>query len=324
MKKIIIFFLCLLISFPAPAKEDPGTFSMMLENDLFTNTDRHYTNGVRASWLSGEGKIPEWLDDAASNVPLFAIDGKKRYSFAAGQSMYTPEDIKVSTLQRGERPYAGWLYGSVGLVSDTGRRLDNLELSLGMVGPSSKGEEAQKFVHRIIDSPTPMGWDFQLKDEPGIILTYERKWRGMYQFSPFGFGMDVTPHLGGSIGNVFTHGEVGLMGRIGYDLPADYGPPRIRPSLPGSDFFVPTKHVGWYIFSGISGRAVARNIFLDGNTFRESHHVEKKNFVGDAQAGIAFTYGRARLAYTQIFRTTEFEGQDDPDTFGAITLSVNF
>jgi hypothetical protein len=112
--------------------------------------------------------------------------------------------------------------------------------------------------------------------------------------------------------------------RIGYDLPADYGPPRVRPSLPGSDFFIPQKKLGWYLFAGVEGRAVVRNIFLDGNTFVDSHSVDKKPFIGNLQTGLALIYGDVRLSYTHVFNTREFEGQQEAGEFGAVSLSYRF
>ena len=69
---------------------------------------------------------------------------------------------------------------------------------------------------------------------------------------------------------------------------------------------------------------MARNIFLDGNTFVDSHSVDKEPFVGDFQAGISFTFGDARLSYTYIVRTQEFDKQDQPDQFGSFNLSYRF
>jgi hypothetical protein len=224
----------------------------------------------------------------------------------------------------GDQPYAGWLYGSVGMVSDTGKTLDNVMLTLGVVGPLSLAEQSQKFVHHVVDSPQPQGWNNQLKNEPGIVLTYERKWRGMYEISPFGLSADATPHVGVNLGNINTDGSVGLTFRLGYDLPADYGPPRIRPSLPGSDFFVPSEELGAYLFTTIGERAVARNIFLDGNTFRDGPSVDKKYFVSSLQVGAAITYGETRLSYTQVFMTKEYDTQRHPSVFGALTLSHRF
>ena len=39
---------------------------------------------------------------------------------------------------------------------------------------------------------------------------------------------------------------------------------------------------------------------------------------------IAVTMGDARLSYTYVVRTREFEGQDQPDQFGSFNFSVRF
>lgn len=336
----IQFFALTLIAFcpahSASAKnnmDERSGFTATYENDVFRDTDRSYTNGVRFSWISSEENLPQLvrpfanylLSPVSETIPFFPNDGKRRISYAVGQSMFTPNDIRISTLVPQDRPYAGWLYGSIGYTSDNNEHLDYLELTVGMVGPASLAEETQTFVHEhITGSPLPQGWDHQLKNEPGIILTYEHKWRNLYEISPFGLGVDFTPHVGGSLGNVFTHAAAGGTFRIGYDLPADYGPPRVRPSIAGTDFFIPSRRFGWYLFFGVEGRAVARNIFLDGNTFTDSHHVDKKYFIGDLQGGIAFTFQNARLAYTTVYRTKEYDTQKSGDRFGTLTLSLKF
>lgn len=306
---------------PDRAPDRESIFTASLENDIFSGQDDNYTNGIRFAYLSSENDIPLWLDKSADAMPFFSDGGYRRWHVEAGQSMFTPTDTIQSAFQPNDRPYAGWLYGSVGMISDTGSRLDNLQLTLGVVGPASGAEDTQRLVHEAIGNPVAQGWKYQLHNEPGIMLTYERKWRGIYEFSPFGWALDITPSVGASAGNVYTHLAAGAVARFGYDLPSDYGPPLIRPNLPGSDFFVPQKKFGWYVFTGFEGRAVARNIFLDGNTFEDSHHVEKYPLVGGVQAGIAFTIHDTRIAYTHIFRTKEFHGQPKLDEFGALTVS---
>ncbi|KJS43624.1 MAG: membrane protein, partial [Rhodospirillaceae bacterium BRH_c57] len=224
----------------------------------------------------------------------------------------------------GERPYAGWLYGGVGFVSDTGRQQDYLELQLGIVGPSAGGKFVQNEWHGLIGADEANGWDHQLKDELGILLAYERKIHAWQSVNIAGFSADLTPHYGVTLGNVMTAAAVGGTFRIGLDLPEDYGPPRIRPGLTGSTYFAPEGPRGWYLFAGVEGRAVARNIFLDGNTFRDSMSVSKLPFVGDIQAGVAVTVGDVRVAYTQVIRSREYREQPDPDTFGSVSVSVRF
>ena len=69
---------------------------------------------------------------------------------------------------------------------------------------------------------------------------------------------------------------------------------------------------------------MAHNIFLDGNTFRDSHNVEKNILVGDASAGFSLTYGDYRMSYTLNARTKEFETQDQESIFGSVTLTKRF
>lgn len=305
-------------------KDKDGVFSLSVENDLFAGTDRHYTNGIRLSYLSAESDLPGWIEEAADAFPLFTRGGKRRVGFALGQTMYTPRDISRTIPDSRDRPYAGWLFGSIGVVSETGSQIDILQLDFGVVGPESQGERTQKFVHKIVGSDKPFGWDYQLDNEPALMLSYQRKWRGLYEFSPFGLGADITPHLGGSVGNVATQLAAGVMVRIGFDLPADYGAPRVRPSLAGGDYFLPRRDFGWYLFGGVEGRAVAHNIFLDGNTFGTSPRVDKKPLVGDLQFGVAVTFDNMRVAYTHVLATEEFHGQGRGDAYGSFSFSFRF
>ena len=55
--------------------------------------------------------------------------------------------------------------------------------------------------------------------------------------------------------------------RVGSFQPDDHGPPTIRPSLPGADYFPRQEGFSAYVFGGVEGRVVGRNIFLNGNTF---------------------------------------------------------
>ena len=313
-----------LLAAPAAHAGEGGTFSFVLENDLFYNADRHYTNGVRASWLSPSRERSSLAVRAARLFPLFPDTGAVRTEYAVGQNMYTPSDITLANPPRDDRPYAGWTYASVGLIAETGRRLDQLSLKLGVVGPASLAAETQRIVHEITGADDPRGWRTQLRNEPAVVLTYQRSWRGYASDTVHGLGVDVTPHLGGALGNVFTYANAGLTVRFGERLPLDYGPPRIQPSLPGSGFFLPSGGFSWYVFAGVEGRVVARNIFLDGNSFRDSRSVDRKWLVGDLQYGLALTWNGVRLAYTHVMRTKEFDGQDTPSDFGAFSLSFAF
>ncbi|NKB59848.1 MAG: DUF2219 family protein [Alphaproteobacteria bacterium] len=326
--------LCLLGAIGARAESDDfgGTVSFQWENDRVAQTDRHYTNGVRLSWVSDKTTDgPDWARDLLEFMyPLAAVRGG-RIGFALGQNMYTPEDTDAVALVADDRPYAGWLYGAVSLHAETTRYrgglkldvLDSVELNLGIVGPQAYGEDTQNNYHDLINVARSNGWSHQLKNEPALALFFERKWRPEpYRLA--GLEVDAIPHVGGSLGNVFTLANVGATFRIGQFLDFDYGPPHIRPSLSGLEAVKGGKEFGWYLFAGGEGRAVLHNIFLDGNTFTDSHSVSKNPFVGSIQAGAVFSYAGYRVAFTHVYLTKEFGQQRRADRYGTISLSKQF
>jgi hypothetical protein len=306
-----------------PDKEK-GTLSILFENDIFYNTDRDYTNGVDIAWTTPPEESWDWATATARWLPYFGQEGQVRTSYELGQDIYTPTNLHLANPDPNDRPYAGFLYLGLGVINETPDQLDQAELDLGVVGPASQAEQTQKLVHRIIHDTIPQGWNYQIHNEPALVLMDEKTWRAFESGTILGFSFDINPHVGAAVGNVYDYADAGAMARIGFDLPDDYGPLRIEPSLPGSNFFTPTAAFGWYIFAGIDARAVARNIFLDGNTFQDSRHVDKIPLVEDSQLGFALTFRKFRLTYTHVFRTKEFRTQPHSDQFGAINLSVRF
>jgi lipid A 3-O-deacylase len=313
------------------AAEPGNIISIQFENDLFGGTDRYFTQGFRIQAVT---KPIPWVTEAADKLPWFskhrAMDDpantlQARTSISFGQNIYTPDDLSRTELIENDVPYAGWLYLGLGIMANQGlSRFDQLVLNIGVVGPSSMAEEVQTEWHKFTGMTTPEGWDNQLHDELGIVLFYEQARRFETRDLILGLKWDVIPHFGGSLGNVFTFANAGVTFRFGPDLERDFGAPRIRPSLPGSGFYSLKKGFNWYLFAGTEARLVLQNIFLDGNTFKESHSVDKRPLVFDFQAGIVIQYERMRFSYTQIFRSKEFYGQDESHTYGSLSISYQF
>ncbi len=206
-----------------------------------------------------------------------------------------------------------------------------MEIQLGIVGPASFAEETQSLVHELLASQRPNGWDNQLKNEPGLAIIYERKLRLLQGGDSGDPGFDVIAHLGGTLDNVYTYANTGMEVRAGWNIPTDFGDALIRPAgdtnapvnaldprLSGKNGF------GLYVFSSVSGRVVLRDIFLDGNTFTDSHSVDKKYFVADVAAGVSLVIHHVKLSYAQVLRTKEFKGQPDNHSFGSITISFSW
>lgn len=318
--------------------------SLSVENDLFGDgSDRHFTNGIRFGYLfplDGPPRLARWL---ARFIPSLRGPGATyRTQVSLAQNLFTPDDILATGLIVDDRPYAAWLFSEVGLASvhdkrleapsadsDTILRQDNFIVSLGMIGPAALGRQVQRWWHGVIGVDKPRGWQNQLRNEPALLLLYERSWVIRPRVAHAGrFGVDFMPKAGAALGNVFVYGAAGGVMRVGWNLPDDFGVPQIRPSLPGNAYFEPPEGgLSAYLFFGGEGRIVGRNIFLDGNTFRNSHSVAKEVLVADMTAGGVIAFGGPvpfRISYNFIFRTREFKLQKNADKFGSITLSLLF
>lgn len=324
---------------PSYGPEDSATFTVMYENDLFANQDQNYTNGIQLNWMSPDlteyrdsKQLPDWAVPLVENLPFINEPGLQRnIGFGLGQKIFTPEDTQRTDLIDDDQPYAGWLYMSAAFHNKNQYELDTFEIQLGMVGPAALGEETQNFVHDLRGFEEARGWDNQLENEPGIILIAEHKDRLVQQNLHSRFGYDVISYYGGGAGNVHTYANAGLEARIGWNVPIDFGSTRIRPGgdtnapVDSSDpRFSNTSPFSLHAFAGVTGTVVLRNIFLDGNTFTDSHSVDKRWLVGDLALGVSLIYRRLKLSYTQVLRTREFDRQDDNHEFGSISLSYTF
>lgn len=308
--------------------QERSYLSLAHENDLLAGSgDKFYTSGSQITYFDVDARTPRVIQMVADKWLGFDVGNATLTSFTMGQKIFTPQDIRIASEQFGDRPWAGWLYGTVGLANVYKDHVDQFGITLGIVGPWSGSEHTQKFIHKYVsESPKPMGWDNQLHTEPGLVLSWDRRWPVWREISWKGYGLQFEPSVSFALGNIYTYGGTGMTVTFGPNQHVVQDtPPRLSPSLPGTGYFdVPDTGWSWYLFSGVNGRVVARNIFLDGNTFRDSYSVDKKILVGDANAGLAFTLGDTRIAYTLVYRTKEFDGQDDPSIFGSVSLTQRF
>jgi len=337
-----------------------------LENDLFANTDRNYTNGVAFTVVSRDiagGLRTECLPTAirlhaelikALNPGFWADAGMPAQSqnvvVKFGQSMYTPGDPRRTSLIVDDRPYAGLLY--VGLSWNRRRHapqsdsemLDTREITVGVIGPSSLAEQAQNLVHGVVGSERFLGWDNQLGNEPALQLALDRKFRdfrGTGSITP-GFTSDSIRSLGLRLGNIETSVALGIEGRIGWNLPNDFGTYPIRPGAenrPPSPASIQGPRMdatgtgtgpraGFHLFGTLEGKLVAYDFSLDGNLLRSSHHVTRRPWVAQAAFGVSaqgIVAGHGvKLAVMRVYRTREFREQESTHAYGSIALSIGY
>ena len=308
-------------------KKSSVTFS--LDNDLLASgSDQYYTNGIQLTYYSVDRRPPPIIDTFLDDVLGYDIGVATSTTYFLGQKMFTPKDIKLAAAQPDDRPWAGWLYGGFLMSNIYPTYSDRLGVTVGVVGPLSMAEQAQKFIHKNVShSPRPRGWNNQLKNEPGLVLTWDRRWQNFAGQNIGQYRAQLEPNVSVALGNISTYGGAGLNLTFG---PAQNEfrdvPPRIYPAMLGSGYFdrPASRDWDWYTFAGVNGRAIARDIFLDGNSFSSGPSIDKKEFVYDGNVGVAFTYLDTRLSYSLTYRSKEFEGQDDATVFGSVGVSYRF
>ena len=316
MKKILLQTLLLTQILPLYSQElELQSMQFRTENDGDFGTDRAYTYGSDISVLYHKKQNQQF-----SNAQEYI-------SFSYAQKIYTPNDIEAKTLLQNDRPYAGYMYVQMGLYTSYKNELDSFIFQLGMVGPSTKMEDVQKFVHSLIGSPQPKGWDNQLKDEPTFQVNYNhKKYIDISQY--FKKEAALIPSYGFDLGNASTKLYSGCLFRYGTHLPKDYGSYVINNGdynhIPRKDTLQSIKK--WRISFNLSLRvnAIARDIFLDGNTFKDSHSVEKNNFTLQGGYGLSLRYGHYSFDYLREHTTKEFKGQDYYSSYGSFIFAYNY
>jgi len=313
-----------------------GRLLFQIENDRFAlGTDHYYTNGMRLAWITGDlnanGDVPGPIAAITSLFPGQAReDDIYRTRLALGQDIFTPFSLVRWVPDPNDRPYAGWLYGSAGIGRYNEDTTDVLELSLGMVGPASLAEETQVWWHATagaqVAADAIRGWDDQLHNEFGVILAYQKRW--LFQgeiYAPLFW--DASVGGGGALGNIYTYANAAGTFRFGFNLPPSQPYEPIGPARSMGEAYARVVPEGFrkYFILGVEGRAIARNIFLDGNTFGDSPSVSKEYFVGEARLGGGFQWDWFTFEYAFVARSKEFKTQQEGyQLYGSVVGSIQF
>ncbi len=284
--------------------------SISMDNDNVAKSDKHYTHGTRISYeVSATNTIFKIFNNYGTR--------NKKASLSIAQYMYTPTDISIKELIEDDRPYGGWLYLGMSIYSISGNICNSIEINLGIVGPCSYAEETQKYVHNLLpNSVEPQGWDNQIRGEPGINIIYQHRDKKIGHRN-----FDFITLMGWSIGNVHTFSNAGIIFRFGHNIPDDFGPIRFEPT---ARLIRPIEDFSLYGVVYSEGRLVFRNIFLDGNTFSESHSVEKIPVVGDFSFGAGTKIKNVHVIFLYNIRSKEFYKQKTHNEFGSLMATYSW
>ncbi len=282
---------CLL---PAIALAD--SFQFAAQNDSGFATDRGYTSGVRFSYL--------W-ETKVADVP--------RWELGAQQQIYTPDTREDPHATR-ERPYAARLvlYGARHAAGPG--RLDTLEASLGMTGPSALGDQAQDLFHRIVSSPET-DWSRQVHDriDAGVGGAMTRTlWRSG------SMPVSVAGHAGAAVGTVVGYAHAGLELRWG----ADDAPWNEALRYASTPLVNAGRGGGFSAFAGASARGVFRNRTLVRNSDDPGATVDREDTVGRLAAGGAWAASWGTASFALVQETHEFTSQPYTTRFWSLSVAI--
>lgn len=331
MKITLAVFILMFFSTLAYAEEalKKRTFATVIfENDAVFRDDGLYSNGIFVNWgynhvdALDNQNLPNWIAYLAQKTYLVS-DEKKQYtvSYGFGQQLQTAIDIDVEELVEEDAPYVALLAWEVNLSAYDDFVNDEIGLILGAVGPIAAGEFAQSAVHDLIGSSEPMGWDNQINNEPVFRAHARRTWRSYQTF--FGENeFDFLTGVEGGIGNLRSDLSAGLGVRYGKNLAANFSSASVFPvqkfdGLQSSPY-------GWYLFLNTSVAYVANDIFMDGNTFQDSHSVDLLHLQAKVSAGTMLNISDFSVLFSLVYSTNEYHDQASHSRYGSIAVTYHF
>lgn len=287
------------------------------ENDLIAvrgpgvPDDYDYTSGLRFSML--RSTAPSWLRELVKHPGRCDADvGRHGGCVATGagvmQQIYTPRQ-NSSTPVPGERPYAGWLFGSLDMTLVSPGRSRTFGVDAGVTGPMSFAERVQNGLHHLLDNTPKLGWKDQVANAPGLVVRYDEGLRGERARGRAVTAVDL--HWGAATGNIVNALTVGAEVSVGLraSLPWSPAEPRIER---------PTRA---YLFVAYQQDAVLQSVLIEGRD--DAPGAARRPLVGQVEAGLGYRHRLFNASYRHVVRGREYEAQLSPHAYGSLTISAN-
>lgn len=276
-------------------------FWLMFDNDLFSNTDRYYTNGVVLGY-SAPGMV---------NIPVNKLilslrrNSVVHASISLHHAMFTPFTTKTPPLLQDERPYASTLFMRYSQTSDdaiSGLRLTS-SIDAGVIGDAALGRYFQKSVHATVPTnDEPMGWETQIRND--LVLNYSVNIQKQLLKST---NAEVYAHGDATLGTLYTRAGMGINAIAGLftpgltNLPKDY-----------SDLQKVQRDWQYGIRGGIEFRLIGYDATLQGGIFSNENIYalkpgEIERMVAAMHLGVFARYRKLGINISQYYLSPEFK-----------------
>ncbi len=321
----LFFLVCIIMPFlmlsQSKEKEDyTYEIGIVTDNDVFVpwkKTDEFFSFGIGANYNFRSDKFIK------AHV-LFPKKEQHFYSFEFKMEAFTPSnrDIPKEILERGlfqfDRPFAGILFGNLGLTTTYKKSFFRTSMLLGVMGKSSLAENTQDWFHNeILNEVTLQGWEFQVPNQLLINfgLTYG------YDFTPKLKRFDLYAMGKTRIGNLYTDASAELAFRVGWFR-------NLTASITEGNQLLAPKDKALELFYKISflGRANAFNGTAQGNLLKGdfAYKIEKLSvFDRHITQGVFLSWKHFFINAEYVF-TYERVVPNSNHIFGTIAMGLRF
>lgn len=303
---VLALFAYALLSATAGGQQLTRTIHASADNDYFNfwippleRSDDNYTHGMRIAWnpsiVPNVGRSIACRNGSACGLML-----------EVGQEMYTPT-VDSPTPLPGQRPYAGWLYGRIVVRAATERAAHSLAMTAGVTGPAANAEYVQQAFHKQFGFRRPLGWKYQLANEPAFSIAADQSWRIAPE--PVARFVDIIPVAAVSVGTLRTSLSAAARLRLGTSLEHPWLASRSH------------RRLAVQVFLGGRVEAVAHDLFLDGNTFENSVRVDSKWKRSEWERGLRIGIGRGTMEYGVVTQSREYTMGPPSHTYSSLGVA---
>ncbi|MEO5893685.1 MAG: lipid A-modifier LpxR family protein [Ferruginibacter sp.] len=308
---------------------------LTVDNDFFgfDNKDESYTGGAKVEVLVPGLKL-KW-------VPFYKFKGESAINiqrFAVGGTAYTPRDISVESVIKGDRPYASLMFLSAGNNSYSKNRkwIMQSDIVIGVMGARGPGS-AQAYIHSHhwfgSERPVPKGWNNQIGYDGSFVANYntrlQKKIVGTGHNNGFEWlQLNLTGRL--DLGNYMTNIQPGVkLNLLNWNtgILQEYSPDILtlnNVSVAGSG-----KIIRFNIFAEPQVRFAAYNSTLEGALFNDHsiykiEHSNVKRILFEINGGANLLIGDILyIRYSFYGRSREFKGGKPFHTWAGITVGIS-
>ncbi|MBY6186547.1 lipid A deacylase LpxR family protein [Marinobacter hydrocarbonoclasticus] len=322
MTKTLPAVLLALAAMPAQSYSAPS-WSLTIDNDGAVGSDRDYSSGLFLGYHSAHwsaSQAPDWVVTLSDWLP-----GTDRQSIATsfrlGQMIWTPEHIEEPLPRPGERPYAGLLFLEGGLARYAEDRADRYQIVTGTVGPNALAEEGQRFIHFLIGSDEPMGWDSQIENQ--LILNLDYRGDRRLAQSPGDWGR--TPEISTSgrmrLGNFQSEAAIGTLFRWGENLGGSFASAGFQPGQLVDAGALGGSAQGQFLYTGVEARYRFYDITIEGDRPDDVPDTTREALQGSVVLGYVYYQPRWGVSVTFEAHSRAYKEADhNVDGYGSVTL----